>query len=189
MKHLKTFENYQIETQNESLKSVILGALMTLSTLAHGQDLLNPANPISPLNPSNQSPSKEEIEFNQLREDILAEINSIRLDDSNLIKMKTELSKDIHNIDVDKVIGELKSYCLTNNLTDLSEVMDTLSKVDISKLKRGSEQRDRLVVMISDLKKMAELDKNSNIINWIIIGLIILLILVMVGTMVYLRRS
>jgi len=190
----KKFESFQIEPQNESLKSILIGALMSLSTLSPGQDMLDPSNPIgltspiSPLNPNSplyygnqkSGPSKEEIEFTNLRDNILSEINKVNITDSNLSKIKSDLSQDIHKIDVDMVIVELKSFCRDNNYTDLASAMDTLSRVDISKLKGDTQERKHLVTMISDLKRMLDLAKDSQVVKYVLIGLAIIVVTLLI---------
>jgi hypothetical protein len=195
MRHLKKFESF-----HESLKSILIGALMSLSTLSHGQDMLDPNNPIglntpiSPLNPSSpmnpnsplyygnqkSGPSKEEIEFTNLRDNILSEINKVNITDSNLSKIKSDLSQDIHKIDVDMVIVELKSFCRDNNYTDLASAMDTLSRVDISKLKGDTQERKHLVTMISDLKRIIDLAKDSQVVKYVLIGLAIIVVTLLI---------
>lgn len=174
MKKLKTFESFNNdEPVNESLKSVVAGTLLAITSLISKdikgqQDMFDPTNPIgytspmSPNNPSgimnpanpnsiyymNQDDNSGSLYYTYYRDQILEELNAIDIKDTLLVKIKNDLSKeDVLDVDVDKVTSELKSFCNKQGYTDLSSILNDVDDIDVDKLNNMSEGD------IKDLKK------------------------------------
>lgn len=202
---------------NENLKSIVAGALLGLSTILSSplksQDMfdisnpigftnpmspnnpvgiMNPASPISIYNTTNQS-SGGSYYFTYYRDETIKEIDQIGVKDENLIKSKTELSKEPLDIDVDTVYQSLKLYTEINLYKDLANVLDTINKVNIEQVSKMSQSekedtRSHLLKIIENLKLMQRDVDGYNTEKYICISLIVLMVGLLLGTIVAIAR-
>lgn len=196
MKYIKTFENYrQSEKLDEGLKSVIAGALLSLSTIisspVKGQnDLLDPTNPIGLTNPASPlsltnpnslmygDPDDGPTSYDVNKIEILQELDKIDIKDTTLIKVKSLIEKEPESKeDFNQILELLKEFAQNKGYTDVLPIIEEISKIDIDKLNKVEYKEDakkRLQKIIIDLKEMRNYTSEQDILLWIFIGLIIL---------------
>lgn len=199
MKYIKTFENQrQSEKLDEGLKSVIAGALLSLSTIisspVKGQnDLLDPTNPIGLTNPASplsltnpnslmyggtRDPDDGPTSYDVNKIKILQELDKIDIKDTTLIKVKSLIEKEPESKeDFNQILELLKEFAQNKGYTDVLPIIEEISKIDIDKLNKVEYKEDakkRLQKIIIDLKEMRNYTSEQDILLWIFIGLIIL---------------
>lgn len=199
MKYIKTFENHrQSEKLDEGLKSVIAGALLSLSTIisspVKGQnDLLDPTNPIGLTNPASplsltnpnspmyggtRDPDNGPTSYDVNKIEILQELDKIDIKDTTLIKVKSLIEKEPESKeDFNQILELLKEFAQNKGYTDVLPIIEEISKIDIDKLNDVEYKEDakkRLQKIIIDLKEMRNYTSEQDILLWVFIGLIIL---------------
>lgn len=199
MKYIKTFENHrQSEKLDEGLKSVIAGALLSLSTIisspVKGQnDLLDPTNPIGLTNPASplsltnpnspmyggtRDPDDGPTSYDVNKIEILQELDKIDIKDTTLIKVKSLIEKEPESKeDFNQILELLKEFAQNKGYADVLPIIEEISKIDIDKLNDVEYKEDakkRLQKIIIDLKEMRNYTSEQDILLWFFIGLIIL---------------
>lgn len=191
MKYIKTFESYnQSEKIDENLKSVIAGALLSLSTLlsnkadafgghssfSHTSHMLNPSNPVSPLRSyGNSDPSESEIS---------REIDKMDIKDAELIKIKISIDDGIQSEqEFHNIVADLKKFANLKGYSNIIPILDEISLIDFDRMKDSKyneELKNRLEEIIANLDEMKDIfkyDKELNITAvLIVIGIITILL-------------
>ena len=194
MKYIKTFESYSnVEKIDENLKSVISGALLSLSTLVSnpmsGKSILDPSNPIgltnpiSPLNPLNNE-SDELSSYDIHRVELLKELDKIDIKDVTLLKVKSLIESEPNSKDeFNEILNLLRDFAETNGFNDVVPIIDSISDIDIDRindLEYSEENRKHLQKIIVELKEMRDYANMDNIIGWSLLTFLILAVLFMV---------
>ena len=202
MKYIKTFESYNnVEKVDENLKSVISGALLSLSTLisgpVSGKSILDPSNPmgitnpISPLNPLNNE-SDELSSYDIHRVELLEELNKIDIKDVTLLKVKSLIESEPNSKEeFNEILNLLRGFAETNGFNDVVPIIDSISDIDIDRindLEYREENRKHLQRIVVDLKEMRDYANMDNIIGWSFLTFLILAVLFMVYLYLDLRR-
>ena len=167
MRHIELYSNF--EPQNESLKGIVIGSLLSLSSLI--------GNAHSSINIF-QSKTED------IQKNIQSEIDSINSPyDSDLQSImahvyplynKDDGNKEIHgNIDV--VFSLMKKYAIKKNYTDISKVLTNLDLKEIGKMEDESGgDKKKFLTAIYDLQQISKHIDNHRMM--IFIGVIILII-------------
>jgi len=203
MKYIKTFESYNnIESVDESMKSVISGALLGLSTLVSGpvsgKSILDPSNPmgitnpISPLNPLNNDESDELSSYDVHRVELLEELDKIDIKDANLLKVKSLIEREPSSKDeFNEILNLLRGFAESNGFNDVVPIIDSISDIDIDRindLEYREENRKHLQNILVELKEMRDYAAMDNVIGWSLLSFLILAVLFMVYLYLDLRN-
>ena len=202
MKYIKTFESYNnVEKVDENLKSVISGALLSLSTLisgpVSGKSILDPSNPmgitnpISPLNPLNNE-SDELSSYDIHRVELLEELNKIDIKDVTLLKVKSLIESEPNSKEeFNEILNLLRGFAETNGFNDVVPIIDSISDIDIDRindLEYREENRKHLQRIVVELKEMRDYANIDNVIGWSLLTFLLLAVLFMVYLYLDLRR-
>lgn len=202
MKYIKTFESYRsIEKVDESLRSVISGALLSLSTLvsgpASGKSILDPSNPIgltnpiSPLNPLN-SQSDELSSYDIHKVELLKELDKIDIKDADLLKVKSLIeSAPNSKEEFNEILNLLRGFAESNGFNDVVPIIDSISDIDIDRindLEYREENRKHLQRIVVELKEMRDYANIDNVIGWSLLAFLLLAVLFMAYLYLDLRR-
>ena len=201
MKYIKTFESYRMEKVDESLRSVISGALLSLSTLvsgpASGKSILDPSNPIgltnpiSPLNPLNNE-SDELSSYDVHKVELLKELDKIDIKDADLLKAKSLIeSEPSSKEEFNEILNILRGFAESNGFNDVVPIIDSISDIDIDRindLEYREENRKHLQRIVVELKEMRDYANIDNVIGWSLLTFLLLAVLFMVYLYLDLRR-
>lgn len=202
MKYIKTFESYRsVEKVDESLRSVISGALLSLSTLvsgpASGKSILDPSNPIgltnpiSPLNPLN-SQSDELSSYDVHKLELLKELDKIDIKDADLLKVKSLIeSAPNSKEEFNEILNLLRGFAESNGFNDVVPIIDSISDIDIDRindLEYREENRKHLQRIVVELKEMRDYANIDNVIGWSLLAFLLLAVLFMAYLYLDLRR-
>jgi len=168
MKHIKHFESYTNQLHNESLKSVMIGALMGLSSIVKAHPhFMNPYQGFhhDDYDFSTNYTKKEDIKLDSIRMDIINQIDSMKIDDPELNSISDDMVSrlsfrrvdELNMSSINEVALRLKNYCQKKNYNDLVEkiqlLMDNDFENDFIDVKSDSSNK-QLLAIIDDLKRM-----------------------------------
>lgn len=186
LKYLKTFEGYiELEKVDESLKSVISGVLLGLSTLYSNQvdaffsirsQLRNSRNLIRS--------NSETKSYNNSINKMLQELNEMDTKDPILLKVKSLIEKSPNSKEeFNTILILLKDFAKSkgdsNMVITIDRVLGVVDEPHVDE-PNDEERNNNLKNIVGELEKMKEKNENNSYSNsdyFVIIVLLILLIL------------
>ena len=168
MKNIKTYEMFisdKSESANESLKSVVVGTMLSLSTLL-SNDIKADSISNTKQQTSTTQGDKSFSTYQDLRRNLIEELKKVGdIDDASLSNVKQHLIYDpIESLNIKEVNTTLKKYCDKMGYKDLSFILSNISKIDIdSKISKEkySENKKVLLGIIKTLNMDADTDTKS----------------------------
>lgn len=160
MKNLQTFECFSNEeTKNESLKSIIAGSLLLLST----QNMDARFGTIS------GGGSRRHSEYAILKNDALSEIRQIDISGIDnkyeLEQVRNELMKRDSDVNIEFCLKMLSDFCSKEDgASDLYKLINRTNEFttdSLDSIEFNDVQKNNLLSVIKDLRKMQTANKNG----------------------------
>lgn len=160
MKNLQTFECFSNEeTKNESLKSIIAGSLLLLST----QNMDARFGTIS------GGGGRRHSEYAILKNDALSEIRQIDISGIDnkyeLEQVSNELMKRDSDVNIEFCLKMLSDFCVKEDgASDLYELINRTNEFttdSLDSMEFDDAQKNNLLSVIKDLRKMQTANKNG----------------------------
>ena len=146
MKNIKTYEMFisdKSESVNESLKSVVVGTMLSLSTLLSNDikaSVKTDSGPLYHRSTSLRSKLSGDYYYNvnkypQYRDTLIKELSKIDIKDESLIKIFTHLrNDDINDLDIKSINRDLKQYCNLKSYDKLSKILNRIDNNELSNI-------------------------------------------------------